>query len=284
MFGLGDEFIEGLTFLSLAVVYFVIAKYCKEVLTPYDDNDELHTKKNIAVAISMSGYLIAVVVVLLGAMVGPSTTLIDDIYLFTKYALLGIVLLNLSRYINDKLILKKFCNNKEIAEDQNAGAGFIEFGSYLASGFVVAGSISGQGGGLDTAIAFYVLSQVSLIVFTMLYGLFSPFDFHKEIEEDNVAAGVAFGGTLVALGVILLKGSIGNFVSWQYNLTNFALSVLTGFLFLPAVRFLLDKIIVRGIDLNREISEQRNTAVAIIEVTVALSFATLLYFTIDFDI
>ena len=281
---LQGEFIAGLVFLGLSIILFIAAKYTKDFLTPYNDTEELGKKQNTAVGISFSGYLFAVIIVILGAMLGPSTSLLTDISGFIGYTLLGIALLNLSRIINDKLLLRKFCNIKELIDDRNAGAGCIEFGSYLASGLVVAGSIHGQGGGVHTALAFFILSQIALIAFGFLYNLITPFDLHDEIEKDNVAAGVAFGGTLVALGIILLKGVVGNFISWQYNLINFAVSVVSSLIFLPIIRILLDKILIPKIDLSREVAKNNNLAVGILEMTVAISFAVILYFSIDFDI
>jgi uncharacterized membrane protein YjfL (UPF0719 family) len=114
-------------------------------------------------------------------------------------------------------------------------------------------------------------------VFSKLYNRFTPYDLHAEIEQDNIAAGVAFGGTLAALGIILAAGASGDFVSWQYNLSHFALSALVGVVMLPLVRLLLDKILVRGSDLNREIHHDRNLGAAILEMTVAVAFAAVLF-------
>ena len=284
MIDFSSEFISGIIFLTLSIFLFIISKYIKDILTPYQLRRQLDAKQNIAVAISLSGYLIAVVIVLLGAFLSPSENLLDDTLEFMLYATLGIVLLNLSRFINDKLLLRKFCNIKELVTDQNAGAGAVEFGSYIASGLVIAGAIHGQGGGIHTALAFFILSQGALIGFAFLYNIITPFDVHDEIEKDNIAAGVAFGGTLVALGIILLKGTVGDFISWQYNLTNFLVSVTSSLIFFPIIRILLDKLLIPKIDLNHAIAQNKNLAIGILEMTVAISFAVIIYFSIDFDL
>ena len=63
--------------------------------------------------------------------------------------------------VNDKIILHNFKNVKELVDDKNVGAGAVQAGSYIASGLIIAGSIHGEGGGLLTAIAFFVLGQVA---------------------------------------------------------------------------------------------------------------------------
>ncbi len=284
MIHLKADFWEGLIFLGLCIVLFAAAKYIKDYLTPYKMDKELGAGENVAVAMSLIGYLIAVVIILWGAMAGPSSHLLEDIYSFLCYALLGIVLLNVARIINDKLLLRKFCNVKEIIEDKNAGAGVVEFGSYVASGLVIAGSIHGEGGGLHTALVFFFLSQVVFIAFTFIYDLMTPFHIHDEIEKDNVAAGVAFGGTLVALGVILFSGSVGNFISWKHNLSHFAVTVVISFIFLVMVRLLFDKILIPTIDLNHAISKKKNLAIGILEMTVVVSFAVILQFSMNLSI
>ena len=283
MVNFGSDLIQGLVFLGLSFVLFFASKVAKDYLTPYEINTQLR-KANVAVSVSLMGYLFATIIVLLGAFLGPSRNLLDDVYGFVGYAVLGIALLNVSRVVNDKLLLRKFCNIKELIDDQNVAAGAVEFGSYIASGLVVAGAIHGEGGGIHTALVFFVLSQAVLILFTFLYDLITPFNVHDEIEKDNVAAGVAFGGTLAALGIILFKGSVGDFISWKYNLINFAVSAGTSFLFLPIIRIVLDKILLPRTDLNHAISRDRNVAIGLLEMTIAVSFAVILFFAIDFNI
>lgn len=282
MFSLGQDVIQGILFLGLSIILFGVSKVAKDLLTPYRINQQLR-EGNLAVSVSLGGYLIATIIVILGALLGPSRGLLQDIYGFLGYAILGIALLNISRVVNDRLILGKFSNVKEIVEDRNVGTGAVEFGSYIASGLVVAGSIHGTGGGVHTALAFFALSQLVLVLFVRIYDFITPFDVHDELEKDNVAAGIAFGGTLIALGIILFKGSVGDFISWEYNLLNFAISAGTGFIFLPLVRVLVDKLLLPKIDLNQAIGNDRNMAIAWFEMTVAISFATILFFSIDFN-
>lgn len=275
---------ESSMYLGLSFFMFVGAKYVNEWMTPYDDNVELRDRKNTAVAISMAGYLIGVGIILLGALLGPKRDLISDLYGFLGYGFLGIVALNYSRIINDKIIFRRFCNVKELVEDRNIGAGFIEFGSYVASALVIAGAIHGEGGDVSTSFAFYLTSQAALIIFAFIYNKLTPFNLYDEIERDNAAVGIAFGGTLIALGIILLKGISGNFIGWTYNFINFSFSVLFSLISLPLLRFLTDKVIIPQIDLNKAIALERNIAISIIEVIIAIVFATLIFFTIDFHI
>lgn len=272
-----DQLITGAAFAALFVLIFLIAKVFNDLVTPYHVDEELCKRDNVALSTSLAGYLLGTTMVFMGALLGPSQGLLMDLVVVGAYSLLGVVLLNLSHLINDRLILNRFQNVKEIIEDQNCGTGAAQFGSYIASGAIVAASVHGQGGGWATALVFFALGQLVLIVFSKLYAALTPYDLHAEIEADNVAAGVAFGGTLAALGIILAGGAAGDFVSWEYNLSHFALSAVVGVILLPLVRVLLDKVLVRGSDLNHEIHRDRNLGAGILEMTVAVAFATVLF-------
>ncbi len=68
----------------------------------------------------------------------------------------------------------------------------------------------------------------------------------------------------------------GAFISWSANLTLFAEMAIIGMVILQAVRVLMDKLILTGHDLNREIAEDRNLAAGFVEMAVAVSFAVAL--------
>ena len=266
------------SYLALFVVLFTVSKLIKEFLTPFAIDDELTTKDNLALAISLAGYFLGVIIIFVGAMVGPSYGLTKDLTLIGGYSLLGIVLLNLARLINDHVLLPRFSSDLELVRDQNAGVGLAQFGSYIASALIIAGSISGEGGGFLTAIAFFGLGQLSLVIMTKIYSRTVKYDIHAELEADNVAAGFGFAGTLIAIGIILLSSLAGPFISWQKNLGFFAIDSLIGFAVLPIFRFFFDKFIIPKADLNREIKEDRNLAAGLLEMTMTIGFAIVLLF------
>ena len=272
------DVLHGISLILLFMVVMLLAKWINDFFTPYKVDEELTLKDNIALATSIAGYFGAITIIYIGAFIGPSKGIFQDIKVISGYSLLGIILLNFSRLINDKLILYKFSNVKEIIEDRNVGTGAVQFGSYISSSLIIAGAIHGQGGGLHTALAFFGLGQLALIAFVWLYNFITPFDIHDEIEKDNAAAGVAFGGTLIAVGVILMKGTSGDFISWTHNLSVFGIDVVLIFILLPVVRFFFDKIIIPRDSLNREIQNDKNLGAGFLEMITAVSFSIILFF------
>lgn len=270
--------LDGLAFLALALVILAAAKLINDFFTPYLLEVQLARHDNPALAVSFCGYLLGVTAIFLGAYLGPSEGLAADLVRVGGWSLGGVILLNLSRVINDRLILPNFCNVKEIIEDRNIGTGVVQAGSYLGSGFLVAGAIHGEGGGPLTALAFFAAGQIVMILFVRLYGLLVPYDVHEAIEADNAAAGIPLAGALTAIGIVLAHAAGGTFTGWGANFLDFAIEAVVIVLLLPVVRLGFDKIVLPKIDINREIAEDRNYGVALIEASAMIAFATVLAF------
>ncbi|MFT7222832.1 MAG: uncharacterized membrane protein YjfL (UPF0719 family) [Cellvibrionaceae bacterium] len=274
------KIVAPLSLLLLYLIVFWVSKWAANKFTPYDINKEISEKHNKAIAISLSGYFIAVTIIFVSVLIGPSHGIVQDLILVGGYSVVGIVLLNVSRVINDKLILYKFKNKSELVDDQNEGTGAVVAGSFIASGLIVAGAVHGEGGGIVTAIAFFAVGQLALILFSKVYNLITPYDIHDEIEKDNVAAGIAFGGALIALGIILMNGASGNFISWGYNLSRFALISCGALIVLPIFRYIMDKCLIPHYDLNHEIHNDRNISAGILELVMVVCFASIVFFVI----
>ena len=106
--------------------------------------EELVKRDTFAFSLSIVGYYLGLVFIIGGALIGESKGLVFDLIELFSFGLFGIILLNLSAIINDKVILRKFSVKKELIEDQNAGTGVVEMASAIASGLVIQGAIIGD--------------------------------------------------------------------------------------------------------------------------------------------
>ncbi|MEZ4761910.1 MAG: DUF350 domain-containing protein [Calditrichia bacterium] len=109
--------------------------------------DELVKKDNLAMALAVIGYYFGLIIALGGVLSSESAGLFIDLFEIFFYGIISIVLMNFSIKINDKIILSKFDNIKEIIDDQNAGTGVVEAANHIAVGMIIAGAMSG-----DTAV------------------------------------------------------------------------------------------------------------------------------------
>ncbi len=273
-----DQIILAIVYLLAVFVVFFIGKWAFDLRNRgYNLQHELLENDNLALALTVVGYYAGLVFALGGVLYGPSITLTDDLIDIAFFGVIAIVLLNLTGIINDKVILYKFNNEKEIITDRNAGAGVIEGANYLASGLLVSGAISGEGD-LLTAGVFWLLGQVVLIIAAKVYNLITPYDVHSEVEKDNVAVGVAFAGLLIAFGVIIRAGIFGDFISWEDNLWTLASVTGVGLVFMPFVRLFTDKILLPGARLTDELvnQEKPNIGAGVVEAFSYIAAALLL--------
>lgn len=268
-----EDIMRAPIFLALYLVLLLLAKWFKGLAISYKINQELSQDGNVAIGLAMSGYYLATAAIFVGALYGPSAGLVQDLVSVGGYSLAGIVLLNLSRWFNDWAILRKFDDTHQLIAEKNMGVGAVHFGAYVSTGLVIAGSVSGEGGGVVSMLVFFVLGQLSLLAFSLVYERLSPYNIHKTLIDKNVASGVAFAGHLIALSIIIMNASAGDFVDWAKDLTAFLAADLIAFIFLPILRLIMDRMVIPGRSLGREIRDNGNLAAALLEATTAICFA-----------
>ncbi len=262
-----DVFVTGVIYLAAVFVLFLIGKIVYDKLHPsFELKHELFERDNLALSLAVVGYYFGLVLALGGVLAGEGTDLGSDLFDIFFFGLAAIVLINLSSFINDKVILSQFDNKKEIITDRNAGTGAVEAGNHIANGLIVAGALDGEGVDLVVLVAFWALGQVALILAGVVYDKLTSFDLHDEIERDNVAVGVAFSGLLIALGNLVGLSVSGDFVSWTADLTNFAIFLAMALILLPLVRIATDKLLAPGVRLSDElIQDDPNVGAGVLE-------------------
>ena len=284
MDNLWTDLLTSLAYVVLALLVLVVSRVVKDIFTPYKLGTELTEEDNAAVGLTITGYFAAVLIIYLGAVSGESLYESPTPLEFAKelgidflWALGGIFALNIGRIVVDKVVLPKFSTVKEIIEDCNVGTAAVEAGAFLATGLVLAGAISGSGSPLS-ALAFFGIGQLVLVLFSLIYNRLLPYDLHVEIERDNVAAGVAHGAQLVAIGIVLLAATVGDFVGWAENLQRFAYITGFGYVMLLLIRYVTDWVLLPRAKASREISEDQNLNVAWIEGVVSMGMAAVIFF------
>ncbi|QQE11340.1 DUF350 domain-containing protein [Planctomycetota bacterium] len=268
--------------IMLGITLLFISKVLRDVFTSYKLNDELTEKDNPAVGIATVGFLLGVVIVYIGCMAGNDpvgmpifSELIANIAIDFSYALAGTLGLLIGSAVLDRIVLNQFSLSREIVEDRNVGAGALEAGYMIATALVIAGALNGYGSPL-TALVFFVIGQLLLVVFSQLYKLFVGYKIFDEIKSDNTAAGVVFGLNVIAFGIVLLKATEGDFVSWSSNLGFFGIYAIGGSILLLVLRVLADKVLMPKSTIRHEIAVDRNLNAAVIEGGIAIGISALI--------
>ncbi len=262
-----DQILAGFVYLAVVLVLLAVGKWVYDVLhRRFVLRVELLEKDNLALAVTVAGYYLGLVIVLGGVLSGPaSISLLDDVIGLAIYGGLAIVLLNLSAWVNDRLVFSRFDNEREIVEDRNVGVGILEGANYVAVGMITAGAMSGAGGMLP-GLVFWVTGLAALVIAGILYDRITSYDLHDQIERNNIAVAIAFAGVLVGFGNVIRLAGEGDFVSWNESLTEFGYYLAVGLILLPLVRLFADKVLLPGARLTDELVQERpNTGAGVIE-------------------
>jgi len=252
---------HSLGYLVIAFALFFIGKLLYKVLNPkINITSELVEKDNFAFIISYVGYFAAIIVILIGAISGESYGFWEDAKLISIYGIIGIVLLHIAILLTNKLVLTGFCIKDEILRDQNEGTGVIEASVYLGNAFVLYGALVGESStilqGMITFVVYWIIGNLALIISTKVFSQWMPYNIHKEIEKDNVAAGIAFAGSIIAISLVIMNALSDPFINWQTSLIDIILFTLLGNILLPIMRFITDKVLLPNRKLTDEIVNQ----------------------------
>lgn len=281
-----ESFALPLAHVILGVVVLILAKYALQLLSPYALDQEMTTKDNPAFGLAVSGYYAGVILVYIAAAVaagplptdsGPKGVLValgSDL----AYAIAGVIALNVSRWVFDRVLVAHVRNDREIAANRNTGAGAVECGGYLASGIVLAAAIRQPGANVWVALVLFVLGVIALLLTGRLYEWLVGYDLPGQVRSGNLAAGVAFGMTLCALALLMVRAVSGEYVSWVRNLTWFAIDALIGLLLLLVLRWVTDAALLPHARIAEEIARDRNVNVGLIEGVLAIGIAAIILY------
>ncbi|HLH43355.1 MAG TPA: DUF350 domain-containing protein [Bryobacteraceae bacterium] len=264
----------------LGVVVLVLAKWALRALSPYATDQEMTTRDNPAFGLALSGYFAAVAIVYLSA-AGFAPLPLDNgmaavfasVGANLAWTLAGIVVLNASRWLTDRLLIPHFRNDREIVDRRNLAAGALECGGYIAAAAILAGAIRQPGGNAFTAAATFVLGIFVLILMGRLYEAWSGYPVAQEIRSGNFAAGIGFALTLVALSLIMLKAISGEFTTWTRNLSFFAFDSIVGLVLLLFLRWLMNITLLPHARITDEIVRDRNVNIGLLDGVLAVGLA-----------
>ena len=284
-----NSIIVSLIYLFTSCVILIFGKWLYMKFLKYDMYKEIRSE-NYTGIVPYCGFLLGNVAILAGAFLGPDThaLFIKEYIYYVAYAILGICLILFSGYVVEKAILHKFNNVDEIVRDRNMGTAAVYFGIYLASGLIISACVTGdtllthgKWYGLISTFVYYVLGMIFLVLFAKIHDKLTPYSLLEEIENDNAAVGISFGGHIVAIGIILMKATIGDMGTWEQSLVTYLIDLSAIILLLPCVRFVLDRMIVKDINIMREV-RNNNIATGVGEAIVIVSFALLIFYMVDF--
>ncbi len=281
---------QALTYVIVGIFFIWLVKKIDDRRTKEFDDDAHIDDGNVAVGLRRAGLYLGISIALSGAMGGSSSGFFLDVIQLLIDGLIITGFMFSSRFINDFIMLSNINNDEECIKVfqqpdgkevvGNTAVGMVEAGMYIATGFILNGSLSGAGGtffqGIASAILFFIMGQITLLIFGFLYELTTPFNVRNEIKNNNLAAGIGLGGLLMALGIILMSSVSGPFTGWTNDLAGFGIYAFFGIVMLLISRLVIDRLLLPTTNIATEVKEDRNVAALIVVVSAINAVAIII--------
>jgi uncharacterized membrane protein YjfL (UPF0719 family) len=112
-----------------------------------------------------------------------------------------------------------------------------------------------------------------------LYRALTTYDDAEQVEGENLAAAISYGGISIAVAAIVARALEGEFAGWIPSLTGFGMLVATALGLYPIRQFVVQGLLLggkpslRGGDLDEAVGRDRNVAAASLEAASYLGTA-----------
>ncbi len=277
-----------LPFFALLVATLLLGKLFYARTSPYHFDAELTERDNGAFGVHLALYLLGLTIAAGGTLYRGRFFDLAGFVLVAAFCALCVVLMRLGVWVNDRFLLREFCVVKEMVQDRNAGTGFVVGGSCVATGLMINGSLSVEAGGDDLGtraghallctLVFFVLGQALLLAGAWAFRRLAGYDVHRAIEQDdNMAAGIAYGGFLVGLGLVVRSSLVDAAPDLGIEVVTTLVYAALGLVLLLATRVVADRVLLAS-PLRKEVAVDRNPAAAAVAaacwVCIALAFAS----------
>lgn len=205
---------ELLTYLVWIPLMLVLARFGYQLLlrihkgSNINLREELIEKDNKAVCISFAGYVFAVGLCTYGALSNHNQDSATNMWQSFVWSLIGFVYINVSEFINDRLLHWKINYLDEVVDKANIAVGCVHASVYVSTGiivrFIIAGDVNEWGWALLSTVILWAVTQVFFIAVVHLYDLVTPgVDIQNELLEDNRAVGVSVAGGILSFAVLV---------------------------------------------------------------------------------
>ena len=264
-----EAYLVKILYMILVIVFLFISKKIADAVTRYDDDAQIRQNDNLAVALRRFGIFVGICIALQAVIIDDSSY--RDAGFFAVSALIVVVVFFIAHFINDVVIVPGASNN-DLIRAGNVPTGVIEAGAFIATGILVNGAFSGDEGGIISAAAFFFLGQIVMIAAIFIHQKIYRFKVTRCVLDNNLSAGVAVAGLLVAYSIILRASIAGDFTGWISSLTAFAISALTGMIALIVFERIAALIFLPKTSIGEAIRGGNTAAIVLVQsITIALS-------------
>jgi|GEM_PF-925998 len=227
-------------------------------------------RDNVAVGVEMAGFVLAMVLGLLGSLVVYGSTWYEQAGdLLLTWAIVFVVLI-LSDQLISRIVLRGLDCNAAVADDANLAVAIVRATGNVATALVLRGALW-HDSGLGERLAWVGLGLVALVVLSLAYQALTRYDDVAEVRHKNVAAALPMGGILLAVGVVVEAAVSGQGAGWAADLGSLVLDLSISAILIVVLRWAADRLLLPGATFHDEIARDKNAGVGLLEAGTTLS-------------
>jgi hypothetical protein len=274
--------------VSIAILLLGAMRFFSGLSARVNSTQELAKEDNFAFGISVAGSVLALGIVLTGAITGEAANnyAMEAIGMLA-YGGYGLLLIKIGRIIHDKIALQHLDKNALIIE-KNLTIGIIDAAGAIATAIIIRAVLVWVDG-LDwsTFIAItsgFIVAQTVLVIVTRLrekqYAKNNQEDCLQEaLSNGQLALAIRYSGQVISTSLAVTAASYFLVYSPDTLVLNLIGWLVFGIIMTLLVALLTaiaKKIVLWGINLVEEVDQQHNIGVASIEMATSIAIALIL--------
>ncbi len=274
--------------VSIAILLLGAMRFLSGLSAKVNSTEELAKEDNFAFGISVAGSILALGIVLTGAITGEaaSSYAMEAIGMLA-YGGYGLILIKVGRVIHDKVALQHLDKNALIIE-KNLTIGIIDAAGAIATAIIIRAVLVWVNGlDLSTFIAItsgFVVAQTMLVIVTRLrekqYAKNNQEDCLQEaLSNGQLALAIRYAGQVISTALAVTAASYFLVYSPDtlvINLIGWLVFGIVMTLLVALLTALAKRIVLWGINLVEEVDQQHNIGVASIEMATSIAIALIL--------
>ncbi len=274
--------------VSIAILLLGAMRFLLGLSAKVNSTEELAKEDNFAFGISVAGSILALGIVLTGAISGEaaSSYAMEAIGMLA-YGGYGLILIKVGRIIHDKIALQHLDKNALILE-KNLTIGIIDAAGAIATAIIIRAVLLWVDGlDLSTFIAItsgFIVAQTMLVIVTRLreqqYAKNNQEDSLQEaLSNGQLALAIRYSGQVISTALAVTAAS--HFLTYSpetlvVNLLGWLVFGIGMTLLVALLTALAKRIVLWGINLVEEVDQQHNIGVASIEMATCIAIALIL--------
>jgi hypothetical protein len=274
--------------VSIAILLLGAMRFLSGLSAKVNSTQELAKEDNFAFGISVAGSVLALGIVLTGAITGEAASSYSmEAIGMLAYGGYGLILIKVGRIIHDKIALQHLDKNALIIE-KNLTIGIIDAAGAIATAIIIRAVLLWVDGlDIGTFIAItsgFIVAQTMLVIVTRLreqqYAKNNQEDCLQEaLSNGQLALAIRYSGQVISTALAVTAAS--HFLMYSpetlvVNLLGWLVFGIGMTLLVAVLTAIAKRIVLWGINLVEEVDQQHNIGVASIEMATSIAIALIL--------